>query len=135
MTRATASAVKGSSLRSTADAGDEAGVHLLVLGRALDDRVEVGPHLEQLLEVRVLRVEQVVDERLADEDDLGAEGDGLGIERGGRGEAHLLGDVFDADLAGLERALERILRVGLGQELAGLEHEEAAVGLVESSRL
>ena len=125
---------EGGQLVLAGDPGDEARVELLVVGGAVDHAVEVGLDLEQFLEVGVLAVEQVVDEGLADEHDLGLEGDGLGVERGRHGEAHLLGDVLDADLAGLEGPLEAVPGVGLQQDLAGVEHEEAAVGLVQAPR-
>ena len=135
-TRATASGVKGGRPSSGDDIGDELGVELLVLGRAVGLGVEVGLDLEELLEVGVDLVEQVVDHRLADEHHLAVERDRLRVQ--GRPVAVspiCCGQVLDADLAGLEAALERVPGVGLGQQVARLHHEEAAVGAVQGAGL
>jgi hypothetical protein len=61
-----------------AGARHEPRVEERVLLRARERIVEVHLHLEQLAEILVERVEQVVDERSADEDDLHAERIGSG---------------------------------------------------------
>ena len=51
------------------------------------------------------------------------------------GETHLLRDVLHAYLAGLEGPLEGVPGVRLGEKLAGFQHQEAAVGLMQRAGL
>ena len=59
------------------DRCDQARVGVVVLGRAGDGVVEVGLHLEEAREVRIVRGEQVVELPIAEQHDLDVERDGL----------------------------------------------------------
>ena len=59
------------------DRCDQAGIGVVVLGRAGDGVVEVGLHLEEAREVRIVRGEQIVELPVAEQDDLDVERNGL----------------------------------------------------------
>ena len=63
------------------DRGDQARVGVVVLARARDGVVEVGLHLEEAGEVRIVRGQQVVELAIAEQDHLHVERNGLGVER------------------------------------------------------
>ena len=115
--------------------GDHAGVarRVAVVTRHLF--VEVRGHLEKLGEVRVGPAQQVVDHRVAQQDHLDVEGDGLGLQCDRVGEAQGLGEPLDADLVGLERALDLLPDDGLHEQLARVHQQETPVGGVQRARL
>ncbi len=82
-----------------------------------------------------MRGKQVVEHRLADHHDLEVERYRLGFQGDRRRVAHELGQRFDPDLAVDQRPLELFPGIGLGQQLAGVDDQEAAVGLVQRARL
>ena len=98
-----------------------------------DHAVEVGEDLEVVAEVRVERVEHVVDLRVAHEHDLEVHRDRLGLE-GRHAPRHRELRRDHLDRAGPERADEDLPRAGLGEEVACVEDHEAAVGAEERSR-
>ena len=66
---------------------------------------------------------------------MASNGIGSGIEGGGGGEAHLLGNVLHPDLTCLQSAFESVPSVGLQKHVARLQDEKAAVGRVQSAGL
>ena len=103
ITRSTAERSSGRSARSLTRVADQARVERLG-AVAVDLGVEVGGHLEQLVEVGVVLGEQVVELRLADEDHLDVERHRLGLERDGGDQAQRLRRRLDADFAAGARA-------------------------------
>jgi len=78
---------------------DQPRVQQVAVGAALHVLVEVGRDLEQQAELGVVGLEQVVEETVADQHDLEADRDRLGLERGGGGEAEQALERLDAHLA------------------------------------
>ena len=102
-------------------------------GGARDGLLEVGGDFEQLLEVAVVRHEEVVVEALAGEDDFDVERDRLRFERDGVEEAELFGERLGVDQLGAQRPLEALPGVGLAEHLVGVDHQVAAVGAVQGA--
>ena len=115
--------------------GDEAREQLLVLGAAVEAVLEIGNHLEQIPEVRIVGVQQVVDEAVAEQDDLDVERDRLGRKRYGAYEAVHFADGFDADLPRRQRALQRFPGERLHQQLVGVDQQIAAVCAMQRTGL
>ena len=95
---------------------------------------EVGAHSEELAEVGVLLVERLVELHFAGEHHAALEGNGLGVERLGGGGAHHQVAFFGVKLAGAQAALERAPHLGLGEQRARGQHQEAAVRPVQRAR-
>ncbi len=92
--------VEGAQALLLAAGADEAGDLDRVLVVPVHLAGKVGPHLEQLLELVVVGVEQVVGVRVADQDDLDVQRDRLRAEAGGGDHAELLAQLLDLDLLG-----------------------------------
>jgi hypothetical protein len=114
---------------------DQARVQQVVVRRALHFVLEVGRHLEQLAELRIVLGEQVIQHAVADQDHLGVERDRLRLQRHGADQAVHLAERLDADLAGGQRALEALPGERLGQQLERIQQQVAAVGLMQRARL
>lgn len=97
--------------------------------------LEVGGHLEELGEVRIELVEQVVEQPVAQEDDLDVERDRLGLERDRADQTQALAERLDAQLARIERALQALPRERLQEDLACIEQQVAAVRAVQRAAL
>ena len=79
--------------------------------------------------------QQVVEFAIPEQHDLDVERYGLGIECLGRDQARRFHGLLDADLAGLDRALQGFPRERREQQPARVEQQIAAVGLVQRARL
>jgi hypothetical protein len=115
--------------------GDEPRVQQVGRGIARHVLIEVRGDLEELGEVRIVGVQQVVEQALPHQHHLEVEGDGLGVERHRSDERELLPQRVDADLARAQRSLERLPGEGLGEQLQRIEDEVAAVRAVQHARL
>src|SRR5690606_26077644 len=109
------------------DSSNCKGVAINVARRALELGFELGLDLEQLAELRVVGGQQVIEVLVAEQDDLGIERDGVGIEGDGGERAEVLGCRLYPDALAAERTLEGIPGEWLGQQLAHVEHQVAAV--------
>src|SRR4029450_12710910 len=125
------------------DGRDQARIGVVVLCRAGDGVIEVGLHLEETREVRIVRGQQIIKLPVAEQDDLHIEWNGLGIEalrgyeagrlgwvleRNARGieawaayEAGRLGWLLDANLAPLDGALQGLPGKGRQQQPARIQ--------------
>ena len=104
---------------------------MLLLGRAVECVAEVRLDLEELAELGIVRLQQVVQDALAEQHHLDVERDRFGLERRGADQTEGLTRRLDHDLGRRERPLEGLPCVRLGQHLARIEHEVPAVGQVE----
>src|SRR5262249_30059553 len=86
-------------------------------------------------EVLVGRINELVEPRRTDDDDLQVERDGLGSHSRGGHRAGLLGEVLDAYLASGEAALERLEREGLLEHVLQMNEQEATVRAMQRTRL
>ena len=110
-------AVERPQLLAPADGADQPRIEQRRLGAPLDPVVEIGGDLEQLGEFLVMVAQQVVESRRTDQHDLDVERDRLRCERHRARHAQQLLQCLDADLAGIERALQRGPAVIAGQQL------------------
>ena len=81
--------------------------------------------------VGVVLVKQVVNESLADQDDLHVERDRLRLERHSADQAEGFAEGFDAHLARLQRTFERFPSEGLLQQAQRLDDQISAVGAMQ----
>ena len=97
------------------------GVFHVLPGAAVHVLFEIDRHFEELAEIGFLLTQEIVERAVPHQHDLDIERDRFGIERDGADQAVHLARRFDTDLAGLKGPLEGLVRVGLHQELAGVE--------------
>ena len=128
-------AVERADARLVDDAADQPGVAAGVAVPPVHPAAEVGGDPEQLGELRVVEGEQIVDHRIAEEDDLQVQRDRLRLQRRRRGEAQGLGRRLDADAGRAQRPFERLVGVRVHEQLAGVDDQAAAVGPVQGARL
>ena len=118
-------------------------IHLLpheacVVGRRARGQLEVGvelcSHLEELRELGVHRIKQSEEPRVADEHHFHVQRHALRRDvHGGEGEQPVRG-VLDADLAGLQAALQLDPAPAVGEEVRSLEEQVSAVRAVHRAR-
>ena len=87
------------------DRADQAGVKQGRLRGALNPIVEIGGDLEQIREFIVVGAERVIEIGRANQHDLDIERDRFGSKRDRACHAQQLLQAFDANLAGVQRAL------------------------------
>ena len=131
MTRATPSRSSGRKILAPRHRADHPRIEQRRLRRARDPVLEIGGDLEQLGEFLVLGAQQVIERGRPDQHDLEVERDRLGLQRHRARHAEQLLRRLDADLAGVERPLQRGPAEIAGQQLLRVEHEVAAIGAVQ----
>ena len=113
---------------------DERRVAAPVLRRGRHLIVEVSRDLEQLCELRIERAEQVIEQRLAQENDLHLKRGRLGIQRDRAGQAERLAQRFNAHAMCLERPFERIPHEGRAEQFIGVQYQVSAARPVQRTR-
>jgi hypothetical protein len=103
----------------------------LCLGGAVHRGGKVGLDLEKFLEILIVGVQQVIEQRVADEHDLDVERDRLRFQRYRADEAELGAQLLDADVTVFERALECVPGQVIDEHLAHRQHQVATVGPME----
>jgi hypothetical protein len=120
-------AVEGRQRFLAGDAGEGPGVDLGRLAVAGHRVAEVGHHLEQLREIGVAGFQQREDLRVTHQHHLGRDGDRIGLDA--RGRRGLLARRLDLQHPAPQRAGEHRPRAAGGHQVAGLQHQEPAVGI------
>jgi hypothetical protein len=108
------------------------GAHALLVAR--DRGFEIRQHLEQLSEVRVMRVEHGVERRIAEQNRLDGDVDGLRLEQWACPPRREFGGP-DLQATGAQRANEHLPGARFREDITGLQDEETAVGLQERPRV
>jgi len=98
---------------------------------AIGLKVEVCLDLEDLGEVLVVGEQELVPDRIAEQDHLAVERDGLRLQRLGGEQPVALRQILDADLAVTDGALETLVHVRVAEHVLDVEDQVAAVGLGE----
>ena len=98
--------------------------------RAVDIVLEIGENLEVLAHLGIERSQDVVENAVAEQDDLDIERDRIGLDRDRAGQAEKMADVLDPDLALAQRPLERRPAERLHQQVSHVEQQIAAIGPV-----
>ena len=112
--------------------GDQAGVVAVIFLGARDRLVEVGLHLEQAREVCVGLFELMEQLGVAEQHDLDGEWNAIGRKTARRRfPSRLRCAGRDADLAALERRLQRLPRLRRLDEIARVDQQRAAVGAMQ----
>ena len=93
---------------------------------AFDRRFEIGKHLEDIGKIGVLRIEHPIQAGIADQDHLNVQRDRLGLEQRSRRKVGDFGG-DDLQLAGFQRTQQNLPRAGFGQDIAGFQHQIAAI--------
>lgn len=91
--------VEGSQALLSGDGTHEPRVEHLVLGGTCSPIVKIRLNLEQLAEIRIEAAEQIVEEPVAEEDDLNIKRYGFGLKPDRANKPECLPERFDADLA------------------------------------
>src|SRR4030067_187177 len=98
-------------------------------------QVEIRLHLEDLGKFLVVGLQQVIEQRIAEQEDTQTDRDRFRLERRRRDQAVKLGNVFNYDLPPLDDALQRIPGKGVAQHIQDIDHQIPAVGLEYRTRL
>src|SRR5690606_21119828 len=117
------------------DRGDDARVGEVVLIRPRNRVVEIGLNFEEATEVGIESGEQVIELAIPEQHDLDVERNGFRIERLGRDETQAFQRLLDADLARLDGSLQGFPGIRGQQQLARVDEQVAAVGLVQRAGL
>ena len=80
------------------DAAHQGGIRLVGGGAALRTVVEIGRDLEQLRKLRIMRMKQIVEQRLTQQHHLDVQRDGFGFQRHGVDQAEGLPQALNAQL-------------------------------------
>ena len=128
-------AIERQQLLPARQSGDQARIEQIVLIAARHLVLEIGRHLEQFAELRVVFGQQVIQHAVAQQHYLDLEGNRLRFQRYGADQAVHLPQRFDTDLARRQGALERLPGKRLGQQLDGIQHQIAAIGLMHCAGL
>ena len=91
------------------------------------DRIEIRLHLEGLLEVRIVGIEEVVARRVSDHRDPHVDLDRLGLDRAGGEEVERV-KALDIDLLVLQRTLQGLPDARLRHRVEQIEDEKSPVG-------
>ncbi len=128
-------AVERLQLVAAGNAGNELGIGLVGFVRPHHLILKVDHHLEQLAELGVILVQLVIEHAVAQQHHLHVERDRLRLQRDGTDKAVDLAQRLDGDIAGAQRPLQPLIGIGLLQQLARIQQQIAAVGLVQRARL
>ena len=128
-------AVEGQQFFLARQRGDQTGIEQMGVGIALNAVFEIRRHLEQLVEIRVVLLQQVIEQAVAEQHDLDIQRHRLRLQRDGADQAVHLAQRFDANLARLQGAFQAFPGKGLHQHFAHVQQQVAAVGPVQRTRL
>ena len=107
-----------------------AAIGIVAIGR----RREIRLHLEELGEIGIELAQAIVKPRLAEQHDLDVERNGFGLDGHRLAAVENLGEVGDADLRLAQRALQRLPRNVLLQEIERIDQQKAAIGRMQRAR-
>ncbi len=110
---------------------DELRHFLLILRRPGHLHGKIGAHLEQLLELLVVLIQQIVRRWVANQDDLDIERNRFRRQAGCGQNSHLLPHLFDTDALIAQRLLERFPGQRLAQQAARVQDQVAAIGAMQ----